>query len=91
MSPYVQIWTIGEKFKTKVHHHGTALCADLPAPCFRPDVRQTGHTTPTWEQSFIFNLEGKEDVVHMFVYCQETLSDKLIGKQQCTAQRAEYE
>lgn len=31
-------------------------------------------------QSFIFNLDGKEDVVHILIYSKETLSDDRIGR-----------
>jgi len=60
LDPYVQLWTDGEKFKTKTH--------------------ENGGTTPSWEQSFIFNLEGKEDSVHFHVWDKETLSDDSVGR-----------
>lgn len=40
-----------------------------------------GHTTPKFNQSFIFNLEGKEDLFHANVYDHETLgSDDHVGR-----------
>ena len=56
MHPYVELWTIGEKFKTKA-------CKDT-----------------VWEQSFIFNLNGTEDVVHIRVRDSRHLSDTIIGR-----------
>jgi hypothetical protein len=32
---------------------------------FKTKVHHNGGTAATWEQSFIFNLEGKEDYLHI--------------------------
>jgi len=38
-----------------------------------------GHS-PVWNEAFIFNLSGKEDVVHVHVNTKETLSNNKIGR-----------
>jgi len=43
-------------------------------------VHEDGGQNPVWEQSFIFNLEGKEDVVHIHVFNKELVSDALVGR-----------
>jgi len=36
--------------------------------------------TPTWNQAFIFNLDGKEVALHVIVYNKGTLGDGIIGR-----------
>jgi len=43
-------------------------------------VHQNGGRAPNWEQAFILNLEGKEDMLHLHVYDKETFSDASIGR-----------
>lgn len=38
------------------------------------------HQNPVWEQSYIFNLEGKEELLHANVWNQATLGDDHIGR-----------
>jgi len=46
---------------------------------FKSKVVPKGHTAPVWDQSFIFNLDGKSDTVHITVYAVGTMSDSVIG------------
>lgn len=43
------------------------------------DIRG-GHQTPSWEQGFIFNLEGNEDLFHINVWTKGTITDDHIGR-----------
>jgi len=47
---------------------------------FKTKVAQDQHQTPVWEQSYIFNLEGKEEILHVNVWNQATLGDDHIGR-----------
>jgi hypothetical protein len=47
---------------------------------FKTKVHEKGGTAPVWEQSFIFNLNGKEDVLHLHCWDKETISDDSIGR-----------
>ncbi len=39
-----------------------------------------GHRTPKWGQSFMFNLTGKEDVLHVMVYDKDLIGQECIGR-----------
>jgi hypothetical protein len=67
------LWTDKEKFKTKTHENGKHLINTF---LIHPSISSThsltlswlhmvGGTSPVWEQSFIFNLEGREDYLHI--------------------------
>jgi len=43
-------------------------------------VHKSGGKKPQWNQSFVFNLEGKEDKAHIFVFSKGMLSDTSIGR-----------
>jgi len=47
---------------------------------FKTQVQNKCGTAPNFNQSFIFNLEGKEDALHVNVYSKEMLSDGHIGR-----------
>jgi len=47
---------------------------------FKTKVAVDQHQTPVWEQSYIFNLEGKEEILHLNVWNQATLGDDHIGR-----------
>jgi len=43
-------------------------------------VHKSGGKKPSWNQSFVFNLEGKEDKAHIYVLSKGMLSDTAIGR-----------
>jgi len=47
---------------------------------FKTKVQKKAGCNPTFNQSFIFNLEGKEDVLHVNVLDEELVSDAHIGR-----------
>jgi hypothetical protein len=47
---------------------------------FKTKVHNDGGRNPVWQQAFLFNLEGKEDVLHIYVMEQGTMSDSDIGR-----------
>jgi len=48
---------------------------------FKTKVDKGGHTNPTFNHSFVFNLNGHEDLFHVVVYDEELIgSDKGIGR-----------
>jgi len=47
---------------------------------FQTKAHEKGGRTPTWNQAFIFNLDGKEVAVHLVAYNKGTLSDDVIGR-----------
>ena len=47
---------------------------------FKTKVQKKAGTNPTFNQSFIFNLEGKEDALHINVFDEDLVSDDHIGR-----------
>lgn len=47
----------------------------LPSPSPQTKVAKNAHRNPTFEQSYIFNLEGKEELLHCNVWHEGTLGD----------------
>jgi len=47
---------------------------------FKTKVQKKAGTNPTFNQSFIFNLEGKEDALHVNVLDEDLVSDDHIGR-----------
>ena len=47
---------------------------------FKTKVQKKAGTNPTFNQSFIFNLEGKEDALHINVLDEDLVSDDHIGR-----------
>jgi len=47
---------------------------------FKTKVQKKAGKTPHWNQTFIFNLEGKEDALHVNVFDEELISDDHIGR-----------
>jgi hypothetical protein len=47
---------------------------------YKTKVHANGGRAPTWEQAFIINLDGKEDMLHLHCYDKETFSDASIGR-----------
>jgi pyruvate/2-oxoglutarate dehydrogenase complex dihydrolipoamide acyltransferase (E2) component len=47
---------------------------------FKTKVAKNGHRNPTFEQSYIFNLEGKEELLHCNAWHEATLGDDHIGR-----------
>ena len=50
------------------------LCVLFCCRCLA-EVAQDQHQTPVWEQSYLFNLEGKEELFHLNVWNEATLGD----------------
>jgi hypothetical protein len=55
--------------------------------CCRAEVAVDQHQTPVWEQSYIFNLEGKEEILHLNVWNQATLGDDRTATAHTTNER----
>lgn len=66
MDPFVTLkaGNSSENFKTKIHKDGTSG----PSALRCPSRLLPGHRAPKWNQSFIFNLNGKEDALHIAVW-----------------------
>jgi len=47
---------------------------------FKTKVHEKGGTNAEWNQSFIFNLDGKDQFMHVIVYDKETISDDIIAR-----------
>jgi hypothetical protein len=47
---------------------------------FRTRPSFKGHKTPKFDQSFIFNLRGREDAIHFQIWNKERLGDDQIGR-----------
>jgi len=47
---------------------------------FKTKVVKGGHENPTFDQAYIFNLEGKEDLLHVNVWNSRTLGDDHVGR-----------
>jgi hypothetical protein len=47
---------------------------------FSTKIHKDGHRTPKWEQSFIFNMEGKEDILHVFVMDKDLVGSGTVGR-----------
>jgi hypothetical protein len=47
---------------------------------FKTKVVKDGHQNPTFEQSYIFNLIGQEDLLHVNVWHEATLGNDHIGR-----------
>lgn len=47
---------------------------------FKTKAHEKGGTDPQWNQSFIFNLDGKDQFMHVVVYDKETLTDDTIAR-----------
>jgi hypothetical protein len=47
---------------------------------FKTKIHKDAHKTPVWEQSFIFNLDGKEDALHVVVLHEGTVTNDNIGR-----------
>lgn len=50
-------------------------CTVIVSTCVRAEIAKDQHQTPVWEQSYIFNLEGKEELLHCNVWNEATLGD----------------
>lgn len=47
---------------------------------FKTKVHDKGGVNPVWNQSFIFNLDGKDQFMHVVVYDKEMLTDDTIAR-----------
>lgn len=47
---------------------------------FKTKIAKDQHQSPVWEQSYIFNLEGREELLHANVWHSAALSDDNIGR-----------
>jgi len=47
---------------------------------YKTRVAEKGGTAPKFGQSFIFNLDGKDDTVHVSLFAKEMISDDRIGR-----------
>lgn len=47
---------------------------------FKTKVHDNGGTAPSWEQSFLFNLDGKTDKMNITIYDKGTISDDIIAR-----------
>jgi len=54
--------------------------ADASGEDFKSKVAVKAHQNPSWEESFILNLEGKSDSLHLKFLDRNTLSDSMIAR-----------
>ena len=47
---------------------------------FKTPVATNGHRNPKWEYSFVANLDGDEDAIHLRVFNKGNVTDDLIGR-----------
>jgi len=47
---------------------------------FKTKIAHDGGRNPNWEQAFMFNLDGKEDFLHIMIKDHRVLSDDVIGR-----------
>jgi hypothetical protein len=47
---------------------------------FKTKVHDNGGVNPVWEQAFTFNLDGKEEFLHIMINDKDVLTDDCIGR-----------
>jgi hypothetical protein len=47
---------------------------------FKTKTHEDGGRNPKWEQAYLFNLDGKEEFLHLTVWDYNSVKDELIGR-----------